>query len=216
MSLHYWKYYTILCALISGLNCDVKCEVERRDIQKFGQALSAHCDTRALQACLVGEGAMPKRTVSPLFGGFFYDESDWDFLGVWPPTLQCHMPKMAPSGPSSDTLHAKNVMFVRKSIIVVKRGAGTGDTGGQSALFLLLALYTFGCIMPLCTNMTLLAWSKSKDGLEGAIFGICGTGRGWPHPEKVSAISTKEKWSVSTSTASGTAPSPIHHTSSAQ
>ncbi len=35
-------------------------------------------------------------------------------------TLQCHMPKMAPSGPSLDMLQAKNITFMHKSMIVDK------------------------------------------------------------------------------------------------
>ncbi len=50
-----------------------------------------------------------------------FSETFW----VWPPSRQYHMPKMAPSGPSPDSLHAQNALRGYKGIITVKRRADT-------------------------------------------------------------------------------------------
>ena len=53
---------------------------------------------------------------------------------MWPSTLQCHMPKTAPSDPSLDTLQAQNTSFMHKSMIADKRRATDTRQHKESAL----------------------------------------------------------------------------------
>ncbi len=119
------------------------------------------------------------------FWPLFHDESDWNFRWMWPLTLQCHMSKTVAYNLSLVMLQAKNIMFVHKSMIADKwRATDTQQQQWQARQ--VDRVCSFCCrsccrvsvarclsaIMLLCTNMMFLACSMTKDGPEGAIFGM--------------------------------------------
>ncbi len=142
-----------------------------------------------------------------------------------PPALQCSMPKMALSGPSLDMLPAKNITFKHKTMIADKQRADTWQQQQQQKEHTLSTCVARHCccqvsvacclsaIMLFSTNKVFLACSMSKDGLEGAIFGM----EHWRvsgdiHRKFYSLLLTFSGQKRQNSTASGMALLSTHHT----
>ena len=112
------------------------------------------------------------------------------FSGCGHPLPVPQMPKMAPSRPSLDLLHAKSVMFVHKGIIQPNVYKASSRKSALCPPVSPVPAPRLTTIMLLRTNMTFLACSVSEDGPEGAIFGMWHWRVGGHTPRKSQSLSS--------------------------